>query len=893
MKRTTRNSRHPRTRLRQPVRRCPGLEPLERRHLLSVSLAEIDSTRPADDEALLTSPQQFVINFDPTTVNNIDEVFSGVFGPTLAQTFPTILALDNDQFGNSAEFGIEQVGAGGVTTSLLGGVNPLAPLQAAITTTTDADGTTTQSQLTITPAAGDPPLLPGTYQLDIRPGTLLDAGFSLIDPSPVWTSTQPTPIAQFTSRLGQEGVLGDATKLGNIGPTTLSVSGFVDPQGSQTQVALYQITLPPGEHWQLNAKVLTQAIDSPLQAGLTLFDSNGDVVATSNAGQGMSLDPNEPSFIEGLAPGTYYVGVSAEGNLPGRPGGYDLKTETPGTNGFNVSDGAFQLQLFAEPAVGTTILTSSNLDYGDPLGSSPTGLDLTFSGPIDAAPLFVPDQQETALDVVDASGRVWPITPVNYQISTHTLNFIFDESLPAGRYSLVDPAQGGLTDLSGLPLVVPAGNPPGVLASWTVAPSGPSNPDNLGVVWPGPVNVTWNSAITRTTELNAGQETSYRFVVICPGVYAVQTQVGTGQIDLAVTGADGMTVPASPDLTGLNHSLMNLSAGVYSMRVADDGSQSAGVQWTLKPIVLDYEKILENGVGQSAVLTVFSPVPAGDGQGGATSNSGAVNAATYAGNNGAGSNLSTLVASPIPTSLLVSMNTGLMGLQGTNTQNVAAVGPLAEGALASVADRVNGLLPGIQYVSRSDSEASVGNGETPEVLGITSGQTADPREAVSLAAKPANPGAASARNDGQVLAQADRLVRLATWIEDALGFPSRSKPDARPGDEAPAIVAAVGDRGEPKGMCRGPVPAGLDSSRTGTKESLVLGDLRGPLGLIVAAAVAYRLRRPIEKWWRRKAPTAAIGPRRPHLHRPLVRGPHSRPIHAGTTYQPRMPRTPC
>ncbi len=121
MKRPTWKSRYSRTRPRRPVSRCPGLEPLERRHLLSVALAEIDSTLPADGTALLASPQQFAINFDPATVNEIDDLFSGLFGTTPAQTFPAIIALDNDTSGDNDEFAIDQVGPGGVTTPLLGG----------------------------------------------------------------------------------------------------------------------------------------------------------------------------------------------------------------------------------------------------------------------------------------------------------------------------------------------------------------------------------------------------------------------------------------------------------------------------------------------------------------------------------------------------------------------------------------------------------------------------------------------------------------------------------------------------------------------------------------------------------------------------------------------------
>ena len=245
-----------------------------------------------------------------------------------------------------------------------------------------------------------------------------------------------------------------------------------------------------------------------MSAGLTLFDADGERGGDQQLRPWPGRRPGRSLPFEGLAPGTYYFGVSATGNLPGWIGGYDLLTGTPGTAGFDVPSGAFWLDVVAAPVVGTTTLTSDNLDFADPLESSPTGLDLTFSGPIDTSSSFVPDQQETALEVVNASGQVWPITAVNYDTSTYTLSFIFDEPLPAGTYSLIEPAQGGLTDLSGQPLVVPARNPSGVLATWTVAPTGPSDPDNLGVVWPGPVNVTWDSAITRTTLLVPGQEVS-------------------------------------------------------------------------------------------------------------------------------------------------------------------------------------------------------------------------------------------------------------------------------------------------------------------------------------------------------------------------------------------------
>src|SRR5262249_2570351 len=151
--------------------------------------------------------------------------------------------------------------------------------------------------------------------------------------------------------------------------------------------------------------------------------------------------------------------------------------------------------------------------------------DLTFSGPVDVSKLMKPDLLESTLTVVDAGGRVWPITALDYQPAQDRLSLLFCEALPPGTYSLVSPSSGGLTDLNGRPVVGPPGAAPGVLATWTVAaPAGPSDLQDLGVIWPGPANVTWDSAISRSTTLGAGQQTDYRFVVICPGVYALQTQ---------------------------------------------------------------------------------------------------------------------------------------------------------------------------------------------------------------------------------------------------------------------------------------------------------------------------------------------------------------------------------
>ena len=567
-------------------------------------------------------------------------------------------------------------------------------------------------------------------------------------------------------------------------------------------------------------------------------------------------------------------------------------TGTPGTAGFDGPSGPFRLELSAEPVLNTTSLVSGTLDYQAPLDPTPIELDLTFSGPVAVNSLFEPDQQQTALEVVNSSGRDWPTTAVEYQTSTNTLSLLFDEPLPAGSYSLVEPARGGLTDLSGMPVVPSSGNPPGVLASWTVpVPSGPSDPNNLGVIWPGPVNVTWTSPITGTDVLTADQETTYRFVVSFPGIYEVQTQILTGQVDLEVTAADGTTVLAADNLTQLNHSLMNLGVGVYGMRMSSVGFPPAVVEWVLKPVAIDYEKISINGVGQLPALTlslVGSPVdiqqgvsassgPANNGDITTSVSSGTADGLTDVGTSsiGAGSNGTTLVASPIPSSLLlVSMDGGLMGLPGANTQTIAAVGPMAVGGLVSVADRVNGLLPGIRYASSSDAESRAGNGDTPDDPGSATSQPANPPEAASLTAA-AKPETAGARDDARVLAQVDRLLGLVDWFQGEVNPPWLSGMfNAASTPRAPKVPE---------------IPVQLDlssqSHRRNRREHLLEADLTVPLSVIVATAVAYRIQRPLRKRSAHKASVVG-GPRRPHFF--SRRGPHSPAFHVGTTYHVRM-----
>ena len=419
-------------------------------------------------------------------------------------------------------------------------------------------------------------------------------------------------------------------------------------------------------------------------------------------------------------------------------------------------------------------------------------------------------------------------------------------------------------------MVAPPGNPPGVLANWTVAPTFvPRDPNNLGVIWPGVVNVTWApNTITRTIDLVPGQDTAYRFVVICPGIYTVQTQVDGGPVSILIEGSGGTTVLDAGNVTQLNHYYMNLTPGVYWLHIKSDGAQPARVQWTLKPVALDYEKIPGNGVGQTHALSLPLVAPVGS-DGFATPST--VIASPSSPSIPAG-NSTVFTASSIPTSLLMTLNTNLMGLPSPDAQIVTAVGPTAAGGSIALADNGSGLLPGIRY------QSALGPGQEISDLVLLVEPNAvgsGPVAQTETAASGADPEASSTRADAHVLARTDWIVQLAAWVKEGIVPSARDEPVIRAAIDGPLVAAAV-DRDESEARLSGPdVTAG-----SGGRQSVVQADVGAPVSLIVAAAVTYRLRESVLKWWRRHDPAAA-GWRQPP--RSFPRGPHFGSNRGGTT----------
>ncbi len=404
-----------------------------------------------------------------------------------------------------------------------------------------------------------------------------------------------------------------------------------------------------------------------------------------------------------------------------------------------------------------------------------------------------------------------------------------------------------------------------MLASWTVAaPTGPSDPNNLGVLWPGLVNVTWDAAVSGTTTLAAGQTSDERFVVICPGFYGLQTQPGAGSVDVRIENSQGATVAEADNQTQLNTMLASLTPGVYHMQITDAGADAASVRWTLKPLSLDYEKILDNGIGQSPALglSLVGPEPSGpEASANAAGPDGATAIATAAGaiSSGAatGATAFTFGASPIPSVLLVTMETGLAGLPSPDAGHTAAVGPLADGATIALADASRGFPAGFRYASSSTAiDPRVGEGDP------ANGPDAFPppplaRSGSSQPAGAADPQAASAVADAMALARADRLGRIAEWLAGRIVvMPSDPGEADLPAAELGTTLFAAA--GTTDGAAAADGPAGNPR-----RDRLAQADLGAPFTLLVTTVLSYRLSEPIRKWWRRQHSGHATWPR-PH-----------------------------
>jgi len=811
-----------------------------------------------------TMPPQVEITFDQTDISKIGGTLPDGFGATADEK---LYALLNGQDGLS-DFEIDQLANDGtVVNQILGPMN--LPSVENVTTVTVAGSQVVQVSI---PIIG-PALQPGHYQVALEGASTFDMLFDAIEPGPAWDALynnfQPVAIGQFAV-YGPGARFQNASSLPTPGSAVTTVTGYLNPDDYRSAVDLYQFTLgpTPGNLWQVGLAVQANSIGSALQADVTLFRSDGTVVASGLSGTGLPGDPGDPYLFAGLQPGTYCIGVSGAGYLPYGSSGYDPKLGIPGILGLNQPGGPFpfHLSVVAAPHSQPTTLTSSSPNWLDPFSPSPTSLTLDFSGPINLSNLFVVDQAEGSLELVDAANVVWPITAESYNIGQHELTMIIDEPLPGGTYSLISPTGDPLTDLAGQPVIAP-GEPAGVLATFNVAaPSGLSIPGNLGVLWPEQIGIAPASiggTFSGSVSLEHGQSVTYRFVASVTGLYKLQTVMGGGSIMVQQFGSAGMNTLDGGSTNRINNYLMPLVDGVYQIRFFNVGAEPAQFHWLLKIASVDWEKIIGNGVGQSGALALgLLAAPVADPS--PSQSPGFQGPLTFA-----AANLTAGPSGPIPSNLLITLNTSLMGQPGLTGSDIASVGPSVDGTSVALADSTRGLIPGIRYASmfetgsREDAGAPADGNRAGakdrlggEAIGATAAQS-DNR---------LDPDATSIRADQRALLQSEWLIRVAGTIRDWFGPTSAdSRISHSDFSSAPPLPSNLAAAGREAFAARSP-------RRLTIVDRTARADVEFPAGLLVVAVAVCRLHAPVRRWWRRRTPIIVKGHR---LATPLYPAPHS------------------
>ena len=704
-------------------------------------------------------------------------------------------------------------------------------------------------------------LSPGQYRLGLQAasGTASFCGLNPnVDPSQDFYSYY-YDLADFSvARKGS--TLSNAADLGTVGPQIQTIPGSLDLSAGQNNVALYKVTLAPGHFWRLGVELDAQRIGSGLLGALSLFDQTGSLLATRDSGTGRPKTPNDPYLFAGLNPGVYYIGVSGAGNLPSQFG-----FSYPGTLSQRQSGGSFNLQLVADPVSAPTRVTGFTLNWADPLDPSPTGLTVAFSGPIDVNSLLGKGTNQPPVKVLDQAGRSWALTPSGYQESLGQVSFVFDQRLPAGQYTLQVPTSGGLTDLAGRAPVGP-GLLQGVLASWTVSPRiGRSSPNDLGVLWP-----SQHDGFRRNSTIAPGQMMVYRVVVPVSGLYKLQTtltQGKQGKLMIVRVGPDGQAVVDPGSTNPLSQHWMYLKEGVHLFRFFALGTQPVQVKWVLKSSGVDAESLIDNGVAQTSALslrflTFDTPsLTPGLPPGSSTDPSTNVTPVSPPSSHtelempfAMAPTPPTNGVSPVPASLLVTVNSGLLGRPAAGDEHMALVGRWVPGGSVALADSSTHLIPD-EFARSSSWIADRGkDASTPHEPLLPNGVPPEPQSTADATVPGAGPSSSQA--DLLALMKADQVTKLAAslgrWLTP-LAAATRVESSAdepfepKVADEAESeMVGSVANRSLDRGSDR------IDHAELGI-----------PTTLLLISAAAYRLRQFSVRWWRRTrgSPDASARPR--------------------------------
>jgi hypothetical protein len=312
------------------------------------------------------------------------------------------------------------------------------------------------------------------------------------------------------------------------------IAGFIGDtrqRGSGTatnDVDLYRIDLPTGDHYALALRTLAQRIGSPLDPAVSLFDSAGQFLASNDdAMHDGALSDSE--VFAGVNGGTYYIAVSAGGNLPGEPGGFDPLVAGSGT-GSHGSTGQYLLQVTSVPDSTRPEVVRTSIEPGTTLHSPLTQITVQFSesmnvlGLMQGAKLLGPDGVSIVLSATDYDPQAFEVT---YALRDRPADgdYVFSLSAADVTDHADNPISGDALD-GGYALHFALQAPD--LNRQDTEPNGSADTaQDLGPLYPSELRPFPGVKIAGSVE-GAGDQDFYRFQVTRMGLFTFRLRAGPG-----------------------------------------------------------------------------------------------------------------------------------------------------------------------------------------------------------------------------------------------------------------------------------------------------------------------------------------------------------------------------
>jgi hypothetical protein len=383
--------------------------------------------------------------------------------------------------------------------------------------------------------------------------------------------------------------------------------------------------------------------------------------------------------------------------------------------------------------------------------------------------------------------------------------------------------------------------------------------------------------------IDSKSSTTSQFVVIAPGVYAIEGIAPSSGLSYTLTDTTGKLVASGPQQSSSGTEDLTLGNGVYTLTITNPNGQSVDVPLILFHKVTDFSQLMEGGIAQGAALNLrlvspqtdfgsssvsSTPIALDNSSGStATSSTSSSGLSITTGNSGSitindstssGSISVTVTGLNSPSAQNLLYGFGPIGFPSSQSNQISVVGPTGVSGSFALASNGPGLSSGLIGIpetnsngmsresrSRSETEPEIPE-PVPESEGVVNQRGITSTEAGLLTRTPQ-----SRKADDQSLARAEWINGLMTrtvgWVSEL------NEPAPQPPVQAAAVASIPTDLG-------GVVP--IDESPVESASVL------SPISLgAVLMTLAYRYRRffrltiPRPEW----KSTSVVHPNQPRL----------------------------